>query len=156
MLVVSPAGLGVDGFAMAVGGGLSVLLLNFLFRLGVSSEADREEEEQARMYFDAHGEWPEDKPARGPPLGPPRRRRHLRAGAGQAAETALSAPSIRGPAGHAPDPMSAPYAPAAAPTPPSGGVLVAPRAPLTPRTVRVAPSRSPLTAATAAILVRRR
>jgi hypothetical protein len=65
MLVVSPAGLGVDGFAMAVGGGLSVLLLNFLFRLGVSSEADREEEEQARSYFDAHGEWPEDKPHEG-------------------------------------------------------------------------------------------
>ena len=65
MLVVSPAGLGVDGFAMAVGGGLSVLLLNFLFRLGVSSEADREEEEQARLYFDAHGEWPEDKPGEG-------------------------------------------------------------------------------------------
>lgn len=38
---------------MAVGGGLSVVLLNFLFRLSVSSEADRAEEEQARVYFDA-------------------------------------------------------------------------------------------------------
>jgi hypothetical protein len=34
MLIVSPAGLGVDGFAMAVGGGLAVLMINFLFRLG--------------------------------------------------------------------------------------------------------------------------
>jgi hypothetical protein len=60
MLIISPAGLGFDGFAMAVGGGLSVILLNVLFRLGLSSEADRAEEEQARAYFDVHGEWPED------------------------------------------------------------------------------------------------
>jgi hypothetical protein len=65
MLVISPAGLGLDGFAMAVGGGLSVVLFNVLFRLGLSSEADREEEEQARDYFDEHGEWPEDKPHQG-------------------------------------------------------------------------------------------
>jgi hypothetical protein len=65
MLIISPAGLGFDGFAMAVGGGLSVVLFNVLFRLGLSSEADREEEERARTYFDAHGEWPEDKPYEG-------------------------------------------------------------------------------------------
>jgi len=64
MLILSPAGLGVDGFAMAVGGGLSVLLLNFLYRLSVSSELDREREEQARDYFDEHGDWPEDEPAK--------------------------------------------------------------------------------------------
>jgi hypothetical protein len=62
MLILSPAGLGVDGFAMAVGGGLSVLLLNFMYRLSVSSELDRDREEQARNYFDEHGEWPEDEP----------------------------------------------------------------------------------------------
>jgi hypothetical protein len=62
MLIVSPAGLGVDGFAMAVGGGLSVLLLNFMYRLSLSSELDREREEQARAYFDEHGDWPEDEP----------------------------------------------------------------------------------------------
>jgi hypothetical protein len=65
MLIASPASLGVDGFAMAVGGGLSVVLLNFLLRLSVSSEADRAEEQQARVYFDEHGEWPEDKPRQG-------------------------------------------------------------------------------------------
>ena len=62
MLILSPAGLGVDGFAMAVGGGLSVLLLNFMYRLSVSSDLDREHEEQARAYFDEHGDWPEDEP----------------------------------------------------------------------------------------------
>jgi len=61
MLIVDPSGLGVDGFAMAVGGGLSVLLINFLYRLGVSGDKEREEEERARAYFDEHGEWPEEE-----------------------------------------------------------------------------------------------
>jgi hypothetical protein len=65
MIGVNPGGLGVDGFAMAVGGGLSVLLINFLFRLSVSSEDEREREEEARRYFDEHGEWPEEEPRRG-------------------------------------------------------------------------------------------
>jgi hypothetical protein len=61
MLIVNPSGLGVDGFAMAVGGGLSVLLINFLYRLGVSGDREREEEERARAHFDEHGEWPEEE-----------------------------------------------------------------------------------------------
>jgi len=61
LLIVSPGGFGVDGFGMAVGGGLSVLLINFLFRLGVSGDREREREERARAYFDEHGEWPEDE-----------------------------------------------------------------------------------------------
>jgi hypothetical protein len=65
VLIVSPASLGVDGFAMAVGGGLSVALISFMFRLSESSEDDRAEEERARVYFDEHGEWPEDKPRTG-------------------------------------------------------------------------------------------
>lgn len=61
MLIVDPGGFGVDGFAMAAGGGLSVLLINFLYRLGVSGDREREEEERARAYFDEHGEWPEEE-----------------------------------------------------------------------------------------------
>jgi hypothetical protein len=61
MLIVDPSGLGVDGFAMAAGGGLSVLLINFLYRLGVSGDREREVEERARAYFDEHGEWPEEE-----------------------------------------------------------------------------------------------
>jgi hypothetical protein len=34
LLAVNPGGFGVDGFGMAAGAGLSVLLLNFLFSLG--------------------------------------------------------------------------------------------------------------------------
>jgi hypothetical protein len=65
MLIISPAGLGVDGFAMAVGGGLSVVLFNVLFRLSMTSENDRAEEQRARAYFDEHGEWPEEEPHTG-------------------------------------------------------------------------------------------
>jgi hypothetical protein len=61
MLVIDPSGLGVDGFAMAAGGGLSVLMINFLFRLGVSGDLEREQEESARAYFDEHGVWPDDE-----------------------------------------------------------------------------------------------
>lgn len=64
LVAVNPSGFGVDGFAMAVGGGLSVLLINFLFRLGVSGDLEREREEQARRYFDAHGVWPDEEECR--------------------------------------------------------------------------------------------
>ena len=63
LLVISPGGFGVEGFALAVGGGASVLLINFLFRLGASGDLERRNEERARDYFAEHGEWPEEAPA---------------------------------------------------------------------------------------------
>jgi len=63
LLIVDPGGFGTEGFGMAAGGGLAVLLLNFLYRMGVSGERDREQEDRARRYFDEHGEWPEDETA---------------------------------------------------------------------------------------------
>src|SRR5579875_1203175 len=62
LLIVSPGGFGTEGFAMAVGGGLSVLLLNWLFRLGVSGDREREQEEAARAYLERHGHWPDEEP----------------------------------------------------------------------------------------------
>jgi hypothetical protein len=52
---------GIEGFAMAVGGGLSVLLLNVLYRIGVQGESEREQEDAARAYYAEHGRWPEDE-----------------------------------------------------------------------------------------------
>lgn len=72
LLIANPGGFGVDGFALAAGGGGSVLMLNFLFRLGVSGDLERQQEEEARRFFDEHGHWP-DEPA--PPPRPRRRRR---------------------------------------------------------------------------------
>lgn len=73
VLIVNPGGFGVDGFGMAVGGGLSVLLINWLFRLGVSGDRERDAEEAARRFFDEHGHWPDEEP------GPPRPDRRARA-----------------------------------------------------------------------------
>ena len=64
VLAVNPGGFGVDGFAMAVGSGLSVLMLNWLYRLGVKSDEERVDEEQARIYLAEHGRWPDDPPRR--------------------------------------------------------------------------------------------
>lgn len=60
LLIVSPGGFGTEGFSMAVGGGLSVYLINWLFRLGVSGDRERQQEEEARAYFDRHGHWPDE------------------------------------------------------------------------------------------------
>lgn len=61
LLVINPSGIGVDGFAMGAGSGLSVIMINVLFRLGVSGDREREAEEQARRYFDEHGAWPDER-----------------------------------------------------------------------------------------------
>jgi hypothetical protein len=61
ILLIAVPGTGVDGFAMAVGGGLATLMINGLYRLGVSGDEDRVREERARRYFDEHGEWPEEE-----------------------------------------------------------------------------------------------
>jgi hypothetical protein len=55
---------GTYGFASAVGAGLAVLLLNLLYRLSVSGDRDREREDAARRYLEAHGVWPDDADAR--------------------------------------------------------------------------------------------
>ena len=49
-----------DGWAMLVGSGLSVLLLNWLFRLGVQGDKERDKEAAAREYLGAHGHWPNE------------------------------------------------------------------------------------------------
>lgn len=60
LLIVNPGGIGVDGFAMSVGSGLSVLLVNLMYRVSLDSSDDREREEQARRYLAEHGHWPDD------------------------------------------------------------------------------------------------
>jgi hypothetical protein len=37
---------------------LIVLIINWMFRLSVQSNRDREREERAREYFERHGRWP--------------------------------------------------------------------------------------------------
>jgi hypothetical protein len=63
VLCVADGARRVDGFAMLVGSGLSVALINVLFRFGASSDREREDEERAREYFSQHGYWPDEAPA---------------------------------------------------------------------------------------------
>ncbi len=65
VLILNPAGVGVDGFGMSVGGGLSVILLNALFRFGVSGDRERALHEEAWRHFEQYGEWPDEPPPRG-------------------------------------------------------------------------------------------
>jgi len=58
------AGIVVSGIGSVAAGALfisaatAVLLLNFLFRIGVEGDKERDREEAARRYFDEHGRWP--------------------------------------------------------------------------------------------------
>jgi len=53
---------GLEGLAMGIGVAGSVLLLNVLYRVGVSGDAERDREAEARDYLDEHGHWPDEQP----------------------------------------------------------------------------------------------
>ena len=55
---------GLEGFAMLVGAAGATLLLNVLYRVGVSGDVERDREAEARDYLDEHGHWPDDEPGR--------------------------------------------------------------------------------------------
>jgi hypothetical protein len=60
LLVINLGGFGVDGFALGVGGGLSIIMINFLYRLGVSGDRERDDEEAARRFLERYGVWPDE------------------------------------------------------------------------------------------------
>ena len=64
LLFAAPESSRYEGFAMCVGAGLSLLLLNVLFRIGVQGDRERDREVEAREYLATHGHWPDEKPRR--------------------------------------------------------------------------------------------
>jgi hypothetical protein len=52
---------GWEGFFMGAGAALSVLLLNWLFRLGAEGDLERQREEEAREYMARTGRWPDEE-----------------------------------------------------------------------------------------------
>ena len=50
------AGAGV----VLLGVALIVWMINWMFRMSIASNRDREREEEARRYYDQHGRWPEE------------------------------------------------------------------------------------------------
>jgi hypothetical protein len=57
-MIVAPGE--IEAGAMIVGAGLSVWLLNVLYRVGVTGDRERQQEDRAREYFDRHGHWPDE------------------------------------------------------------------------------------------------
>lgn len=62
LLITVTGSLRWDGWAMCVGAGLAVLLLNWLFRLGIEGDNERDKEAAARDYLTEHGHWPDEAP----------------------------------------------------------------------------------------------
>jgi hypothetical protein len=62
LLIVNPGGFGVDGFGLGAGAGLSVILFNWLFRLGIEGDRERERHAEDTRYMLEHGHWPDEKP----------------------------------------------------------------------------------------------
>ena len=58
--LIADPGSNYEGAMALLGAGLSVLLVNLLFRFGVTSDRDRAEEDAARREFDRTGRWPDD------------------------------------------------------------------------------------------------
>jgi hypothetical protein len=50
-----------EGGALVISAGLSVWLLNALYRVGVRGDSERDREMEAREYFDRHGHWPDEE-----------------------------------------------------------------------------------------------
>jgi hypothetical protein len=69
VLIINPSGFGIDGFGLLAGAGLSTIMLNWIYRLGVAGDQDRDREEEARRYLEEHGHWPDEaaRPPRRPP-----------------------------------------------------------------------------------------
>jgi hypothetical protein len=57
---------GLEGGGLLISAGLAVWLLNFLYRVGVTGDHDRSEEDEARAFYDRHGHWPDEDPPRAP------------------------------------------------------------------------------------------
>ncbi|HEY8626026.1 MAG TPA: hypothetical protein VIL82_08460 [Solirubrobacteraceae bacterium] len=58
----------VDNRSLLSGGGVALLLvglivwmINWMFRMSVESNRDRDQEERNREYFDLHGRWPDEE-----------------------------------------------------------------------------------------------
>jgi hypothetical protein len=71
-MILGPDESKTEGGAAILGAGLSIYLINFLFRIGASSDRERSEEQEARDFFEAHGFWPDEQPPTAPePADPP-------------------------------------------------------------------------------------
>jgi hypothetical protein len=60
---------GWEGGVAIIAAGVSVWLLNVIFRVGVQGERERDAEDEARDFYDKHGYWPDEAPPPGSSAG---------------------------------------------------------------------------------------
>lgn len=60
LMIFGDSDVELQGGAGIVGAGLAILLMNVLFRVGLYNDRDRDQEEEARVFFEQHGRWPDD------------------------------------------------------------------------------------------------
>jgi hypothetical protein len=65
VVCVIVGGAGTDSVLAGAGvalilAGVVVWMINWMYRMSVQSNQDREREEMAREYFDLHGRWPDE------------------------------------------------------------------------------------------------
>jgi hypothetical protein len=58
---------GVEGGVAIIAAGMSVWLLNVIFRVGVAGERERDAEDAARDFYAEHGYWPDEAPPEAAP-----------------------------------------------------------------------------------------
>jgi hypothetical protein len=75
LFIIDPTTDTALGSAAIIGAGLSIWLLNVLFRMGVKGDRERDTEAAARRFLDEHGHWPDEPP---PPADRPAGPRHAR------------------------------------------------------------------------------
>lgn len=61
-LIFDFGGFGVEALFAFTGAGLSIILINLLFRMGQESDREREEHEEDWRFFERHGHWPDERP----------------------------------------------------------------------------------------------
>jgi hypothetical protein len=59
IITATAGGVGIAAGALFFSAASAVLLLNVLYRIGVEGDKERDREEEARLYFDKHGQWPD-------------------------------------------------------------------------------------------------
>jgi len=59
LVILFPTEESLEGAAAIIGAGLSIWLLNELFRVGVRGDTERDSEAEARAYMAEHGRWPD-------------------------------------------------------------------------------------------------
>ena len=64
-MIFGPQESRAEGGGAILAAGLSIYLINVLFRVGVSGDRDRDQEEDARRFYVEHGFWPDDRPPTG-------------------------------------------------------------------------------------------